>query len=430
MPPPKTPSKHALVSRVALLVAALAALPHVAFWAARTTAYDAAFVRLGALFASVLLWRCPAVPDPAPTDPAYDYASVTLDNWAAHPALVDWADTVPHDSGVSDDQDAAEADAFFIYPTGWFGLRWNAPVRAPALTDPLGAVHDLLASSTASVHASVFSNAARVYVPRYRQMTGWGFMMRDAGAEAQRQVRRAMDVAYADVERAFDEFLETRGSSERPIILAAHSQGSVLGAQLLRRRFSGTAPAAVALRERLAAAYLVGAALHAGDAGPDIAVCERAAQTGCFVTYNAVEEGGDDSAFIMRHFLKEELAPAAPLVCVNPLTWDAREPLAPADANPGSRPFTRPERVAAALLEVALGWAPVLNLMSPLEQGVFGARCDEKGLLRFNATSARGFASTGVFPGRNWHGGESSLYWLSTRRNARVRVEAALRRLR
>jgi len=103
----------------------------------------------------------------APSPPDYTDAS----SWAALPAEASRANSVPPHSGAVDAQAGAAADVFFVHPTTYFWRRhWNAPCdgwRTRAIT-----------GATVAGQASAFNGTARIYAPRYRQMTLPGF--RDA----------------------------------------------------------------------------------------------------------------------------------------------------------------------------------------------------------------------------------------------------------
>ena len=67
--------------------------------------------------------------------------------------------------------------------------------------------------------ASAFNGAGEIWAPRYRQAAFGAFLL------SSKDARKALDLAYADVAAAFDRFIAEAG--DRPIILAAHSQGAL-----------------------------------------------------------------------------------------------------------------------------------------------------------------------------------------------------------
>ena len=94
--------------------------------------------------------------------------------------------------------------------------------------------------------ASAFNSVGAVWAPKYRQATFGAFLTDEDNAG------RALDFAYRDVLAAYEAFLR-QAPPDRPIILAAHSQGSLHLMRLLRERIAGAPEAG-----RIAAAYLIG----------------------------------------------------------------------------------------------------------------------------------------------------------------------------
>ena len=89
--------------------------------------------------------------------------------------------------------------------------------------------------------------------------------------------RKALDLSYADVERAFDYYI-AHYNNGRPFVLAGASQGGRHIFALLKNRISGSE-----LRKRMVAAYpliwWMKKAQYEKDT-PDIPVCSEATQTG------------------------------------------------------------------------------------------------------------------------------------------------------
>jgi pimeloyl-ACP methyl ester carboxylesterase len=234
-----------------------------------------------------------------------------------------------------------------------------------------------------------------VYAPRYRQTNGRNFIELTADGE------RAFELAYSDVERAFDAFNARRGET-RPFIVAAHSQGTMLAERLIARRISRTP-----MRERLVAAYLIGGRVTVAGlraASPDIAVCASATQVRCVVAYNARSVGYVPSRFELT------VIDAGPRLCVNPLTWRDDDAIAPASANLG-----------AVFIES--------DVRSP-RPGFADAQCRDGTLwIRSIAKAPRDFMSSQLDrvlgPG-NHHSIEFQLYYANLRANAQARVDAML----
>ena len=237
-----------------------------------------------------------------PTPPDYTLA----DAWASLPDKQDPADELP--KGVAPTSKPKTVDVFFIHPTTFFDTsRWNAGVYDSALN----ANTDEWAIKN---QASIFNEQARIYAPRYRQMTYNGFFTKDLATEI-----RAINVAYEDIKAAFEYYL-AHYNQGRPILVASHSQGSIHGIRLLKEYFDGKP-----LQPQLVAAYLVGWPFPA-DTFEVIPVCESPEQTGCIMGWSTWRKGK-----LPKNY--EQFYRGA--VVVNPLTWQTDEALAPKHLHQG-----------------------------------------------------------------------------------------------
>ena len=133
----------------------------------------------------------------------------------------------------------ARASVFFVHPTSFLeSTAWNAPVDDAESQDR--------AALFVRSQASAFNSVGAIWAPKYRQATFGAFLTSEDNA------RRALDFAYRDVLAAYEEFLR-EAPADRPIILAAHSQGSAHLMRLLQERIRN-APEA----RRVVAAYVIG----------------------------------------------------------------------------------------------------------------------------------------------------------------------------
>jgi hypothetical protein len=321
-----------------------------------------------------------------PTSPDYSQPA----SWAALPEREDSADALPA-IGAIDQQAGAAVDVFFIHPTTYFGTaNWNQPLddaRVNQLTDLF----------VMRGQASVFNSCCRIYAPRYRQATIYSFIDNAGSGKA------ALEVAYGDVERAFDYFV-AHYSQGRPFVLAAHSQGSVHLRTLLEKRITGTS-----LRNRLVAAYPIGFGFDAeqfGKAVPDVPVCQNAEQTGCLVSWNAI---GPEASVI---------GDPRKNVCVNPLTWSTDG--APADAALNIGAVSYPGTFAGSLVDLKELPQDFIDAEPVLETGVADAQCID-GMLLVREIRSTHFASRPM--GRdNYHIYDYNLFHMNLRQNAETRV--------
>lgn len=334
----------------------------------------------------------PVSPPPrAPEVP--DYAD--LASWAARPEVEDAADVVP--PGEADQQAGAMVDAFFVHPTTHYGRAPNAAVddaRAAPLVDALVLPHQ----------ASVFNAAGRVFAPRYRQATVWTFTTRRDFEEAE----RAMELAYSDVLAAFDAWAR---ESDRPVIIAGHSQGSYHALRLLAERFEGDD----AMRARLVAAYLVGMPVPMDVFSrtiPSIPLCEGPEATGCVLTWNTVLEGARPRRLSRRqpvHYPGArawETTAGKTIACTNPIGatdgWTARE------------------QHLGAVLFVDSALRPVEPRIEP---ALTRARCID-GVLEIERDVPFRYRSDPLSRDGDLHLADYPLFYLDIRRDAVRRVEA------
>ncbi|MDZ5649741.1 DUF3089 domain-containing protein [Nitrospirillum sp. BR 11828] len=343
---------------------------------------------LAACLAATPALGAPAFEEQTPP-PAPDYALAA--SWAAGPAGPGASAAVP--KGASPAAKDAPADVFFIHPTTFKSdSRWNQDVadgKTNAWTD----------ASVIARQASVFNACCRVFAPRYRQAS---FMNDGRGGRD-----KALLLAYGDIERAFDYYLEHENHG-RPFILAGHSQGGWMVARLLEKRIDGTPLAA-----RMVAAYTIGMNVAEGEFGlryKSLSVCDQPLQTGCVLQWNAVLPSTDLAAVAAR---SEKVftdtygdVPGATAVCVNPLTFDRAKPVAPEGASKGAVPG-----------------APVEGPLKPLMRGAVAAKCD-RGFLVVEPRPALDLAP---LPGGVMHYHDYGLFYADVRENAKRRVAAFLK---
>lgn len=322
--------------------------------------------------------------------PEPDYSSAK--NWAALPGDKGLAERAPPGEVVA----SSGVDVFFIHPTGYVhGGEWNSPM------DPDSATEENTKWMMAN-QASVFSSCCNIYAPRYREANIWRYL----GAPPE-IARKTADFAYADVARAFDNFIASRNEG-RPFILASHSQGTEHGFRLLKEKIDGTL-----LVDRMIVAYLIGYQIKNKDADAlkDVTVCDAPNQTKCLVHYAAFGPGATPPKELFDD-----------VVCVNPLNWRRNGGRVEASAHIGGVP-------AVGRFQLG-GWSDKATgvkfdpLGAPTAK-VTGAAC-EKGLLIADDLRESPFKSL-IMQQWNYHGLDYPLFHMDLRRNAKARIDAFTR---
>jgi len=317
-------------------------------------------------------------PQPEVSDNAYR----AMDMWIARPGMgsgnpVEW---LPQ-GFPGEDGPGLNVALFFVHPTSYMErAHWNAPLdekvsrqRAELFVRGMG---------------SAFNRTPDIWAPRYRQ-AAFGAFLTDKP-----EGRQAIDLAYKDVEHAFDLFAATV-SRKSLIVLAGHSQGAFHLRRLMQERVAGTPLAA-----RIAAVYAIGWPVSVEHDLPAMGLpaCLRPDQSGCVVSWLSFAEPADTGLLLKQYGRQPGLDGNKPLegskfVCTNPLTGGAPG-IAPAGANLGT------------LL-------PGADLKGgKLVPGMVGAACRKDGILSIGAPPEMG---PYVLPGNNYHLYDIPLFWMNLR---------------
>jgi hypothetical protein len=164
----------------------------------------------------------------------------------------------------------APIDCFYVYPT----VSTDSTPNSDMTADPaeLNVIRHQFAR---------FASKCRPYAPLYRQVTLAGLRTLLAGAGG--SLSRGLQ--YDDVLDAWNYYLE-HDNNGRGIVLIAHSQGSFILDELIRREIDGKP-----VQSRMVSAILLGATLKVprgkdvGGSFQHVPLCHSASQTGCVITY-------------------------------------------------------------------------------------------------------------------------------------------------
>jgi len=308
-----------------------------------------------------------------PPEPDYSRA----EHWASLPTRVDAADRVPRNSGLQDAQASASADVFFIYPTIFTqpptnAFHWNADVNDEDLNKQIQ-------ESTILNQASIFNGSCRIYAPYYRQAHLYAFYTPNRA-----DGEKALQLAYEDVKKAFVYYLKNFNQG-RPIVIAAHSQGSYHGMRLLKDFFEGKE-----LKKQLVAAYLIGRAIHP-DEFTDIRPTEHPDDVGVWASWNT---------FGAHYYPANYAKNFKGALSINPLSWSADEVYTPRILNRGG---------------VVLGFRFVPQLVDAQ---------NHQGLLWVHRPHVAGSFLLG---NKNWHRADLNFFYMNVRENVARRVAAFAR---
>jgi hypothetical protein len=328
---------------------------------------------------------------PMPASSAPDYAKPA--SWLARPGLADdpsrW---LPPGMPANP---APRAEIFYIPPTSSMDRdRWNASIDDKAANERLVLF--------ARGQASAFSGVGEIWAPRYRQATFGAFLV-----ASDPRSKRAIDFAYRDVARAFDFFLASV-PTDKPIILAGHSQGALHLLRLLREKVAGKPVAS-----RIVAIYAVGWPISVTADLPALGfpACAAAGQARCILSWQSYAEPSDPR-LARAYFDASRGYAGSPrkgtkMLCVNPLTG-VEGGAATAGVNKGALV----PRANRSGVDVTAGLVP--------------ARCTPDGILSIGPEPA-GFGNY-VLPGNNYHVFDYTLFWANIRDDAAARLKTFLGR--
>ncbi|HEV7781084.1 MAG TPA: DUF3089 domain-containing protein [Chitinophagaceae bacterium] len=299
-----------------------------------------------------------------------DYSD--LNYWAAHPGKWDPSDSIP--APLMHEPVDSMVDVFFLHPTTYTSKRRMKGSNAAIDDDYTNAKTDY---STILYQASVFNGQCRVFAPRYRQAHITSFFSKN-----KERVETTFELAYQDLKIAFEYYMHNWNGG-RPLIIAAHSQGSMLAERLLKEYFDDGSSR---LKNKLVVAYILGWGIPK-DYFNSLPVCTDSLQTGCICGWRTLRKG-----FVPRYLKKEN----GNSWVTNPLSWTTTNDHASRDLNKGSV-LTNFNKIYTRTTDARISNG-VLSVKKPKFPGSF-------------------FYFT-----RNYHIGDINLYYLNMRENIARRI--------
>jgi hypothetical protein len=279
-----------------------------------------------------------------------------------------------------------KVDVFFIYPTAW---KANGGY-------PICDINNKEMRSGANYYlkfrASAFETAGNIFAPYYRQLDAsfaikGGFKLGHTYFQG---------VPKTDIIVAFDYYIKNLNDG-RPFILAGHSQGSILIAEIL----SDYMKANPEVYKRMIAAYAIGAPLNKAyyATNPHVKPAKNEKDLGVVICYNT------EAPKIDR---KNPLAVSTDAVIINPLSWKTTEEYASKEENLGSLYVDKGK---------AKKYEHIADAKIDYKQGVI--ICSTVNREEWSSPkSSRSYFPLGIF-----HENDIPLYYYNLRQNAQDRVE-------
>lgn len=214
------------------------------------------------------------------------------------PAQPSYADSTMWHIALNDT--GTGADVFYIVSTWEYDWYTDEGIVSHH-ADPSKPEHRADMDIEISQVAQYMADGNNFYAPFYRHITldSWATLNEDTIN------RRYRDVAFVDVQNAFDYYL-THYNNGRPFILAGFSQGGKSVVELLKTLSEET-------RTRLVAAYVLGYKVTPDDVAqaPWIIAAQDSTDTGVTICYNSVSD--------VKHVKPVISVPN--VMCINPVNW-------------------------------------------------------------------------------------------------------------
>lgn len=308
------------------------------------------------------------------------------ESWLARPDL-----------GVDPYTLEAKGDVFVAVPSVYRGgEHWNLPWRERK--------RNKLQKIVRPNYVSPYGQSGRLFAPYYRQASLYAFMTNREDAQ------QAQQLAYEDVKRAFEYFLDN-SPPERPIVLVGHNQGASHVQRLLADFFQGD------LKKRLAVAYVIDHPLPLDAFETSLSglqPCLKQMQTACIVAFGSFTSKDKVIAerfaerLLVHNGQKYEAIANRPTLCVNPLLWTTSEDYAPPRLHLGG--------VAAEGLDPDMDPAPLTKQS--------GAQC-QNGLLLVDIPRSKSLRRP-LKVGGKFRTLPSNLFYEDLKQDAKHRVELLL----
>ena len=212
------------------------------------------------------------------------------------------------------ENDLNGVDVFFVAPTVFAG---DSTTFNMALTDTESKANFV---GAINMEKGIYQYANNFYAAFYRQAALVCYEIRGFNDHSVNpKVEEAFNLAYTDVETAFDYYLS---QSDRPFVLAGFSQGSEMLIRLIKNRL-----ATKGLQNRHIATYAIGWRLTEAEAEqyPQLENAKSEKDLGVIITFSSEAE-----------FINTSIIVPQTTLSINPLSWTTDTNFASSDLNMGA----------------------------------------------------------------------------------------------
>lgn len=301
----------------------------------------------------------------------------TNEEFFAYITSVDYSDK--QNWAYWNDGENKTADLFIVCPTVDMGKggNLNADIKNEKYRESF--------KGALNMELGIYSDAAEVYAPYYRQATFPIYSM----SEQERE--RYLEYAYEDVRDAFLYYAE-HSDADRPLILAGFSQGSDMVIRLMKDLFGDKKYA-----DRLVAAYCIGWKLTEDEVKqyPQLKPAEGEKNTGVIVCFNSEAENIKSSLMIGEN---------EKTYAINPLNWKT-----------DSTRADKSENLGACFTDYS-------GAVTKEEKNLTGAYIDEKrGALKVTDVSAADYSNK-LFEDGIYHLYDYQFFFRNLQNNVKTRL--------
>ena len=208
-------------------------------------------------------------------------------------------------------------DVFYVYPTVSDNSSGNMDIDD---VDERLLSYNIFVSQ-ASVFVDSLKPFTNVYAPYYRQMS----TSVSTGGESLATEMPEFKIGAGDILKAFEYYIQNI-NTDRPFILAGHSQGTMTLIELIKDVFSSDTLVLDPLKERLIAAYLIGYTVTQADLdSAGLKAARRVDDYKVVISYNTLSYEAARGPMLLDG-----------AVCINPLNWKVDTTFADSSSNMGA----------------------------------------------------------------------------------------------